>query len=59
MAKNWLHDRRWNDPPPAGAVIDEAGNIVAIEQQEDEDGDEGDFDTRFAEFERRIGARSW
>jgi 3-oxoacyl-[acyl-carrier protein] reductase len=29
MAKNWLHRRRWNDPPPpGGSVIDENGNTV-------------------------------
>jgi hypothetical protein len=30
MAKNWLHDRRWNDPPPPGEVIDQTGNVIAI-----------------------------
>jgi hypothetical protein len=34
MAKNWLRERRWNDDPPPGAVIDEAGNVVAIEQDD-------------------------
>ena len=42
------------------SFIDEAGNVVAIEQEEDaDDGGEDDFDTRFAEFERLSGARSW
>src|SRR5262249_60946859 len=31
-AANWLRDRRWEDPPPQGAVIDQDGNIVAVEQ---------------------------
>ena len=29
----WLRDRRWEDPPPPGTVIDnETGNVVAVEQ---------------------------
>jgi hypothetical protein len=57
MAHNWLRARRWNDPPPDGAVIDESGNIVEIEQ--DPGGSEDDFGTRFAEFERMSGVRPW
>jgi len=29
---NWLRDRRWEDPPPQGAVIDQSGNVVGFEQ---------------------------
>jgi hypothetical protein len=29
---NWLKKRKWTDPPPDGLVIDEAGEIVAVEQ---------------------------
>jgi hypothetical protein len=52
---------RWNDPPPDGLVMDEAGNVVAIEQREGDDDDEGaeDFDTRNAEFQRLAGVRPW
>lgn len=28
----WLKKRKWTDPPPDGLVIDEAGNVVAVEQ---------------------------
>jgi hypothetical protein len=28
----WIKDERWKDPPPAGAIIDQHGNIVAVEQ---------------------------
>jgi hypothetical protein len=31
-ASTWLRGRRWEDEPPGGAVIDETGAIVAIEQ---------------------------
>jgi hypothetical protein len=30
---NWLRDRRWEDPPPPGTVVDQQGNVVAVEQQ--------------------------
>jgi hypothetical protein len=30
--KNWLRDGRYKDAPPAGTVIDQQGNPVAIEQ---------------------------
>jgi hypothetical protein len=33
-AATWLKKRKWNDPPPDGAVIDETGNVVAIEPQQ-------------------------
>ena len=33
---NWLRDGRWKDAAPAGAVIDEQGNVVAVEQPSDD-----------------------
>jgi hypothetical protein len=33
-AHNWLDAERWNDPPPPGLVVDEAGHPLAIEQQD-------------------------
>jgi hypothetical protein len=30
----WLHDGCWEDEAPPGAVIDENGNVVAIEHSE-------------------------
>jgi Helix-turn-helix domain len=35
-AANWLRDRRWNDPLPDGAVLDQEGNVVAVEQPQAE-----------------------
>jgi hypothetical protein len=35
--KNWLNAGRWKDPPPDGIVIDEDGNVVAIEQEDEDD----------------------
>jgi hypothetical protein len=29
----WLKKRKWKDPPPDGVVLDEHGNVVAIEAQ--------------------------
>ena len=37
MAHNWLDAQRWNDPPPPGLVVDEAGHPLAIEQQEEQE----------------------
>jgi hypothetical protein len=34
-AHNWLDAQRWNDPPPPGVVIDENGNTVAVEHEEE------------------------
>jgi hypothetical protein len=31
-AATWLKKRKWNDPPPDEAVIDEYGNVVAVER---------------------------
>jgi hypothetical protein len=56
----WLKKKKWNDPLPEGAICDELGNVVAIEQEE-ENG-EDDFDTSFREFERAVGYKedgSW
>jgi hypothetical protein len=53
---NWLKKKKYNAPYPDGVVVDEAGNVVAIER-EDDSGKE-DYGTRFAEFERDSGARS-
>jgi len=36
-AHNWLDGERWNDPPPPGLVVDEAGHPLAIEQQEEQE----------------------
>jgi hypothetical protein len=33
---NWLNDGDWRKPPP-GVVIDEAGNVVAIDQPPPQD----------------------
>ena len=32
---NWLRDHRWEDPPPEGAVIDQDGNVVAFEREQE------------------------
>jgi hypothetical protein len=57
-AHNWLDAERWNDPPPPGLVVDEAGHPLAIEQQE-EDGEEESFETAYAKFLQRTGGPSW
>jgi hypothetical protein len=44
-ASRWLRERRWEDPPPAGAVIDQDGNVVAIEQEQDDGSADGVFET--------------
>jgi hypothetical protein len=31
-AVNWLRDRPWENPLPPGIVLDQAGNVVAVEQ---------------------------
>jgi hypothetical protein len=28
----WIREKRWEDPVPGGAVIDQEGNVVAVEQ---------------------------
>jgi hypothetical protein len=56
----WLNGGCWEDEPDGAVVVDELGNVVAIEQEE-EDG-EDDFDTSFREFERAVGYKedgSW
>jgi hypothetical protein len=35
-ASRWLREQRWEDAPPAGAVIDQEGNVVAVEQPHQE-----------------------
>ena len=43
MAKTWLHEQRWNDPYPEGVIRDnETGDIVAIEQEEEDGGEEAE-----------------
>ena len=31
-ADRWIREKRWQDEPPDGAVIDEHGNVVAVER---------------------------
>jgi hypothetical protein len=35
-AVNWLRDRPWEDPLPNGVVLDQAGNVVATEQEQEQ-----------------------
>jgi hypothetical protein len=52
----WLNAGCWEDEALGTPVLDEDGNVVAIEQEQEDGGD--DFATRFAEFERMAGV-SW
>jgi hypothetical protein len=38
-AAGWIRDERWKDPPPAGAVIDQHGNVVALVEQGEASGE--------------------
>jgi hypothetical protein len=51
----WLKKKKWNDPPPPGLVVAEAGHPLAIEQQE-EDGEEESYEVR---FDNLIGRPTW
>ena len=44
----WLRKKKYNEPYPPGVIIDEAGNVVAIED------DDGDGDNSFDVAFRRI-----
>jgi hypothetical protein len=51
----WLNHECWEDEPPSGAIIDEDGNVIAI----DADAGADDFGSHHAEFERLAGGPSW
>jgi hypothetical protein len=42
---NWLKAGRYKDPPPHGTVIDQDGNVVAVEQEQDEGSADGVLET--------------
>jgi DNA-binding transcriptional regulator YhcF (GntR family) len=44
----WLKKKKWNDPYPEGAVYDEAGNIVAIEQEDEQEEEVDPYDAVMA-----------
>lgn len=35
-AVNWLGDRPWESPLPNGVVLDQAGNVIAVEQEQEQ-----------------------
>jgi hypothetical protein len=49
----WLNGGCWEDEPEGAVVVDEFGNVIAIEQEEEDEGD--DFETSFREFQRAAG----
>jgi hypothetical protein len=56
LAHNWLNESRWTDPLPDGLVIDEAGNVVGFEQEQEQEDDGGIDLDEIAEIARKAGA---
>jgi Helix-turn-helix domain len=49
----WIKKRKWTDPPPDGLVIDEAGNVVGVEQPQ------AGEELSLAEHLRQEGLGNW
>jgi hypothetical protein len=54
----WLKKKKWNDPYPEGVIRDQAGNVVAIEQEEEAEDDGDDTYPILHAYERAMGVKS-